>query len=293
MKAVPYCLPEVLDTVIATACKVSSDHFIHEKVLDRVLSTLAGKLGYGSSAESLLYYALETTYHALGVKDPYAEVKSGLNHSAVAVKKRILGDKSEAFRSLTAFMCYSLAASDKDVIARPVVELEKYLRDSLSAELEFEASRRLQQQILGAKSILFVSANSGELVIDSMLVNALAENAKVSLAVAAKPVALRAMREDAKIAGISEGVDIIDPGSGMLGVSLEKASSEFREVFTGAELVIAKGGVNFETLRGCGREVFYLMYCDEQQQQQVQSTAPKVKGRERRVLFSTDGKDKE
>lgn len=282
MKEVPYCLPEVFETVIAAACKVSSDHFIHEKVLEKVLSAVSSRIGGCSSSEALLYEALEIAYHALGVKDPYAEVKSGLNHCAVAVRRKIQAGDGEFVSSLPATLCYSLAASDRSVFEGSVAQLYDFFHSSVSSELEFEAARELQQKIASAGSIMFLAANAGELVIDALLLEKLAESAKVTVAVASKPVLLRATEADAEFAGIGGDIALTDPGSGMLGISLEKASSEFREAFAEADLVLSKGEVNFKTLAGCGREVYYLMYSD------VRGGAKS--GGNRRVLFSTDGK---
>ena len=45
----------------------------------------------------------------------------------------------------------------------------------------------------------------------------------------------------------------------MLGVVLSYASAQFRERFKSADMVVAKGQANYETLAGAERDVFFLL----------------------------------
>ncbi|NLO90695.1 MAG: DUF89 family protein [Elusimicrobia bacterium] len=51
---------------------------------------------------------------------------------------------------------------------------------------------------------------------------------------------------------------VIDNGSDAPGTVLEQTSAEFRKLFAEADLVMAKGQGNYETLVGCKRPVFFL-----------------------------------
>jgi uncharacterized protein with ATP-grasp and redox domains len=66
-------------------------------------------------------------------------------------------------------------------------------------------------------------------------------------------------RGEAEELTFSEISTIVDPGRPMLGVVLNNASAQFRELFKSAEMVIAKGQANFETLSGVDRDIFFLL----------------------------------
>ncbi len=78
------------------------------------------------------------------------------------------------------------------------------------------------------------------------------------LAVRGRPVLNDATIEDAEAVGVTSLVEVIDTGSGIPGVVLEDCGEEFRRVFDEADLVIAKGQGNFETLSGGGRAAWFI-----------------------------------
>ena len=59
---------------------------------------------------------------------------------------------------------------------------------------------------------------------------------------------------------------IVDKGigngdSGIAGTRLEEISEEARAEFEAADLILSKGMGNYETLRKCGANVYYLFLC--------------------------------
>jgi len=70
----------------------------------------------------------------------------------------------------------------------------------------------------------------------------------VLFAVRGGPIINDATREDAEYAGITGLVRVVDPGDAMPGVDLYTASAGFVSAFRGADMVIAKGQGNLETL---------------------------------------------
>ena len=56
-------------------------------------------------------------------------------------------------------------------------------------------------------------------------------------------------------------VKISGNGSDIAGTCLDKVSKETREKIESADVVIAKGQGNFETMRHCGHNVYYLFMC--------------------------------
>jgi damage-control phosphatase, subfamily I len=73
------------------------------------------------------------------------------------------------------------------------------------------------------------------------------------------PVINDATRVDANAAGIHELCEVIDNGSDAPGTRLDDCSEEFRRRFREADLIIAKGQGNYETLSDESANVFFLL----------------------------------
>lgn len=123
-----------------------------------------------------------------------------------------------------------------------------------------------KQDLISAETILYLTDNAGEIVCDRLLIELLIGplyNKKVTVAVRGKPILNDAIRHDAEQVGLTDLVPVIDNGNDGLGTMLEQCSPEFVEMFTGADLVIAKGLANYETLienKGpvLPKKIFYL-----------------------------------
>ena len=61
--------------------------------------------------------------------------------------------------------------------------------------------------------------------------------------------------------GVTEEVPVITNNSSIQGVILSKLTREAKEIFDGADLILAKGQGNFESLYGCGKNIYYLFLC--------------------------------
>ncbi len=81
---------------------------------------------------------------------------------------------------------------------------------------------------------------------------------RVTVGVRGGPVLNDATLADASEVRMTELVDVIDNGSDAPGTILADCSDSFRERFDGADLVIAKGQGNFETLSGLNRHIVFL-----------------------------------
>ena len=109
-----------------------------------------------------------------------------------------------------------------------------------------------------ARRILYLADNAGEIVFDRLLIETLPVE-KITVAVRGFPVINDATLEDAETAGILRLVPVISNGSDAPGTVVEECSEEFCACFNGADLIIAKGQGNYETLSNTDKNVFFLL----------------------------------
>lgn len=67
-----------------------------------------------------------------------------------------------------------------------------------------------------------------------------------------------ALMSDARAAGLDEIVKVIDNGSDAPGTLLEETSEDFNRIFKRAEMAIAKGQGNYETVSEAPRPGWFL-----------------------------------
>jgi damage-control phosphatase, subfamily I len=261
MKAVPYCIPDILETIFATARQVSEDQFIHAKVLDKVMTYLVARDDFGNLPQALEFDCLQVACKALGVRDPFEKEKARLNRSMLGLKDRLLSMEEKAPDRLLSCLRFSLAAADENPKILSRADFEEDIRDNLRNVPAIDQSPELEKRLASASRVMLICNAAGEILVDALLAQHMARTAQVTVVVAAQPVLNRALREDAQQAGIPAFAQVIDPGAGLLGIALKKSSTEFQEEFAAAEVIIAKGQDNYQTLAGADKDIFHILRC--------------------------------
>jgi hypothetical protein len=175
-----------------------------------------------------------------GNPDPYREQK---DKEIEAARRAYSGVQLR--KSIRA--CVELAALgnaidffvDHKTLVRSLKETPRFAIDHVSL---------LKRKLIDVREILYLADNAGEAFFDLPLVKVLGEHAKVTYAVKAAPVQNDLTLEDLRHTGLSESLDNLIEAPATVGVDLEVASPEFRIKFDRADLVIAKGMGNYETL---------------------------------------------
>ena len=100
------------------------------------------------------------------------------------------------------------------------------------------------------EEILYLMDNAGEVVLDIILIDEIRKiGPKVVAVVKGGPILNDATLMDADEVELSKYADeVIDTGTPAIGVNLERSSNEFKKRFLSAELIVAKGMGNFESL---------------------------------------------
>ena len=198
---------------------------------------------------------------ATGDPDPYRQVKARSNALALslypALKERI---RMSADRFASAVRL-AIAGNVIDFGCRSDLgddEVRQAITDAMDGAFDEVAVANLRREISGAKDILYLADNAGEIIFDRLLIEEMPMD-RITLAVRGSPVINDATRSDAEAAGVTALVAVIDNGSDVPGTILECCSSYFRDRFAQCDLVIAKGQGNFETLGEEDQNIFFLL----------------------------------
>ncbi len=196
----------------------------------------------------------------IGHADPYCAIKQRSTQEALRVMPEVrerIEQSTQPFYMAVRFaiagniLDYALASLwSEDQLSQTLAKAESFPVD------EFMMAQ-LEQAINQAETILWLADNAGETVFDRLLIERLSGK-RIIYAVKQSPVINDAIRQDAIEAGLEPYVELIDNGTDAPGTILPLCSSTFCEAFDRADVVIAKGQANFETLNEVERDVFFL-----------------------------------
>ena len=143
-------------------------------------------------------------------------------------------------------------------------KLKSLLASAKEEELSITEYNTFKNDLQSAKRLVYLTDNCGEIVLDKLLITIMKElypSLDVTVIVRGKPVINDATLEDARITGLTSITTVIGNGTQIAGTQLDVVSEEAGRIIASADVIISKGQGNFETLHGCGRNIYYLFLC--------------------------------
>ena len=222
------------------------------------------------SAETDTAPAVISRIHALrrallGLEDDYEAVKHRFNDLMLAKAPRLRARIDASADPIAEAMRLAMAGNYVDFGAVKSFSAEK-LEELLEArgDLLPDEARILREELAGASRLAYLTDNCGEIVLDRLLIETLLAaypGLRVTAVVRGAPVSNDATEEDARAVGLDRVAEIVSNGTDIGGTQLDAISEHARRAIFDADLIIAKGQGNFETLSGCGLNVYYLFLC--------------------------------
>ena len=117
---------------------------------------------------------------------------------------------------------------------------------------------RFKADLEKAGTLLYLTDNAGEIGMDRVFAEAIQEKyprLKITFCVRGAITANDATREDAAAVGIP--FPVIDNGNQVAGTELDMLGAEAKRALEAADVILAKGMGNVETMFGCGYNVYY------------------------------------
>lgn len=137
-------------------------------------------------------------------------------------------------------------------------QLDEMLESATAMELDKDCFGQFVADLQAGKKLLYVTDNAGEIVFDRIFAEVLKEkfpHLEITFLVRGGVIANDATREDAEAVGIP--FPVVDSGYPIGGTSLGYLKQEALDALCGADVVLAKGMGNTESLYGSGLPVYY------------------------------------
>ena len=137
-------------------------------------------------------------------------------------------------------------------------KLETMLETALEMELDMAVYRSLCEELEQGGKLLYLTDNAGEIGFDRLFAEAISAKyprISITFCVRGGPALNDATREDAQQVGIP--FPVIDNGNLVPGTELKLLGKEAKQAMDSADIIIAKGQANAETLLDSGYNIYF------------------------------------
>jgi uncharacterized protein with ATP-grasp and redox domains len=160
------------------------------------------------------------------------------------------------------------------MVADPSFTVENSIKDRVNAPLSEQDYSKFRIRLEASRRLVYLGDNSGEIVFDKLLIETLKKLYKLEtvFVVRSIPTLNDATLEEARAVGMDQVVKVIENGiDGPLpGTVLKRCSNAVKNLVQQADMIISKGGGNFDTLdeerKHLKNKISYLLLskCDPQ-----------------------------
>ncbi len=259
MKTYFECIPCLLRQTLEAARLTTDDETIHEQVLRKVLRA-ASEMNLRKSPPLMAQHIHSLIRQMTGDNDPYRDIKDRFNYFALELYPELKERIERSREPLDTAIRLAIAGNIIDSGVNHHInetQVHNAIEHALTAPLAGDPEQ-FRKAVSEAKDILYLADNAGEIVFDRLLIEQMPLE-KITLVVKGSPVINDACLADARTTGIADLVEVIDNGSDAPGTILAACSEEFKQRFESADLIIAKGQGNYETLSDVKKNIFFVL----------------------------------
>lgn len=236
------------------------------RYLKEVLS-LIGESDDNASAPGLVA-KIQKVYEAyFGKTDDFAQIKHSFNQLMLSVEQGIADRIRSSREPLRNALTYARIGNYidfgamKDVDTKVLEEMIYAAEENLVDEKVYEQFTR---ELAQAKHLVYLVDNCGEVVLDKLAIRCIKEaypQLEITAVVRGKEVLNDVTIEDAKETGLDKVAKVLENGTDIAGTELSSVNEATKQAIHAADVIISKGQGNFETLNGCGLNIYYLFLC--------------------------------
>jgi uncharacterized protein with ATP-grasp and redox domains len=252
--------------------KATNDEELRRKIIFETMKWLIENLDLEDWTPPALHTRVQKlTKQITGNLDPFKELKQESNKIAKKVLPVLVEEYEkkpfdESFKlAVLGTICGNTIDFEVEGHTFDIEDLEASLLECLKGDLSIDDTTKLRETLSKSRKILYLLDNAGEIVFDRFLIKIMTEHypIKVIAAVKSGPILNDVTMEDAEQAKLREIAQVITTGNDTIGISLEESSPEFIDSLHQADLVIAKGQGNYESITeiedAMPKPLFYIL----------------------------------
>jgi uncharacterized protein with ATP-grasp and redox domains len=262
MKMTPECVTCIFSQALRVCETLHVDKETTKKVLDSV-ACMVPTWRFDETPPQVAARVYPKIAEILHTDDIYRDFKREATEHAWRFIPYIESMIERSVDTFHASLKAAVAGNVIDLAATAQFDLEEEVQKVFDTPFAIDDSGALRSRLQNAKRLLVIADNTGEHLFDKVMMQRfrkLFPNLWIGYAVRGVPIINDVTYDEAKAAGIDEVAEIIDSGVDTPGLDLARANARMREAYEAADLVIAKGMGNYESLNDCSsRPTFFLL----------------------------------
>ena len=198
----------------------------------------------------------------LGIEDLYRDLKEKSNTQAMNLLPELYRRLNQAEDRLLTAAKFAIAGNIIDYGSTGAsFDIENTLAKCQTSAFGIDDFDRLRRDLTQAGLVVYVGDNAGEIALDRLFIEEIKRlsNPEIIFIVRGKPILNDVTLEDAWAVGIHEVARVISSGGDGPGCELDFTTTEVKQYFETADLIISKGQGNYEALSGLPYPIFFLL----------------------------------
>lgn len=202
-----------------------------------------------------------------GITEDFSKEKHYFNQMMLGLEEEISETIQQTVDVLKTAIQYAMTGNYIDFGSMHTVDedyLQKALQESGERIIDEAVLGTLKKDLKEAKRIVLLTDNCGEIVLDKLLLQVIQKlypQIAITIMVRGGEVLNDATMKDAFEVGMDKVGNVVSNGTEIAGTFLDALSAEALEILEEADVILSKGQANFETLRGCGKNIYYIFLC--------------------------------
>ena len=259
MKASTDCIVCVFWQALRTARLMTDDEALHKKVLAKVSAWIA-KADLETSPAVLSKPVYRIICEVMNNDDPFKIYKKRSNTAALSLLPYLRELVAQSHNQLETALRISALGNLIDFGIGHNFDIEREIKENISKDFAINAVAEFEKELRPDCKLLYLGDNAGEIVMDMILIELLKKRGvQVTYTVKSAPIINDSTMEDAIECGMTSVTKVITTGGDDIGINWNNVSEEFREAFSSADVILAKGHGNFETCDDREENIYFLL----------------------------------
>lgn len=234
--------------------------------LAEVRALIEGR-GENDTSPVLVYRFNQAYARHFGPSDGYAAVKRRYNDLVLGMEEQLRARIEQEADLIETALAFARVGNYIDYGAMDTVEENTFLSLFDHAALR-EEEKEVYDHFLAAcengKRFLLIADNCGEIVLDKLLLEQVRRRfpgLTFQALVRGGEVLNDVTVPDAEYVGLGEAAEILSNGAAIAGTVYDMMPEPARQALDQADVILAKGQGNYESLCGQGRHIFFAFLC--------------------------------
>jgi uncharacterized protein with ATP-grasp and redox domains len=252
MNIKPDCLSCLFDQALKVTKLLNLDDTTSKKVFDTTAQILIDH-NMSHTPPQIAKVIYQAIADVTGAEDPVSLAKEHATEEALKIDTSFIQSIPDALKM-------SVIGNVIDFGAQEQFNLDEMIQSHFHQSFAIDDTYTFLEELRNTKEMVIIADNVGEHIFDKLLIETIKKSYDIQIHyfVRGKPIINDVTIKEAQL--LSNCASIIDTGVATPSYDLEEANQNSREIFDRADIVLAKGMGNFESLYKMAKRPIYFLF---------------------------------